>query len=136
MKYAFVNDNEIKKIIEFEDDSYLLESGFYQQIVPIDDLLPPPSVGWIWDNGVFFRNVKPVTPRQIRQALIYSGVSLDMIESALNSLPEPMKSLAKTEWEYSTLFDRRRQLVNQMGVMLGWTSEQLDQLWIFAGSIK
>jgi hypothetical protein len=76
-----------------------------------------------------------VTPRQIRQALILSGVSIEQIEAALESLSEPTKSLAKTEWEYSIAFQRSRPLVAQVGLMLGWTSEQLDDLWRFAASL-
>ena len=59
-----------------------------------------------------------------------------MIDAALATLPEPMKSLAQTEWEYSTEFFRRRPLVESVGVMLGWNSEQLDNLWLLAGSLK
>jgi len=76
-----------------------------------------------------------VTPRQIRQALILSGVSLEQIEQALDTLSEPTKSLAKTEWEYSIAFQRSRPLVAQVGQMLGWTSTQLDDLWRFASTL-
>lgn len=76
-----------------------------------------------------------VTPRQIRQALILSGVSMSQIDDALGSLPEPMKSLAMAEWEYSNSFQRNRPLVSSVGQMLGWTSQQVDDLWKFAGSL-
>ena len=76
-----------------------------------------------------------VTPRQIRQALILSGISLAAIDAALDTLPEPTKSLARTEWEYSISFQRNRALVTQVGQMLGWTPAQLDALWQFAGTL-
>lgn len=76
--------------------------------------------------------IPDVTPRQIRQAMVLSGITMDQIDTALDALPEPTKSLAKIEWEYSTLFIRSNPLVAQVGVMLGWTSEQLDNLWKFA----
>jgi len=79
--------------------------------------------------------ITDVTPRQIRQALVLSGVSIPTIEAALASLPEPHKSLAQIEWEYSTLFIRKNPLVAQVGVLLGWTSNQLDDLWLFAGKL-
>lgn len=79
--------------------------------------------------------IKDVTPRQIRQALILSGVSMASIDAALDTLPEPTKSLAKAEWEYSIAFQRNRPLVAQVGIMLGWTSQQLDDLWIFAHTL-
>lgn len=79
--------------------------------------------------------IHDVTPRQMRQALVLSGVSVQQIEDALDSLDEPMRSLARIEWEYSTAFQRHRPLVQQVGIMLGWTSTQLDNLWILAGSL-
>jgi len=93
-------------------------------------------IDWVFDKGILYRDIPSVTPRQIRQALILSGISMSMIDDALSALPEPVSSLAKAEWEYSISFDRRRQLVQQVGILLGWTPEQLDNLWIFAGSIK
>lgn len=79
--------------------------------------------------------IEDVTPRQIRQALILSGISTQQIEDALATLPEPTQSLARTEWEYSIAFQRDRPLVAQVGQMLGWTSEQLDDLWRLAKSL-
>jgi hypothetical protein len=76
-----------------------------------------------------------VTPRQIRQALILSGISLAGIDDALASLPEPIKSLAQTEWEYSISFQRNRPLVNQVGALLGKSSQELDDLWKFAATL-
>lgn len=76
-----------------------------------------------------------VTPRQIKQALILSGISMTDVETALDSLSEPTKSLAKIEWEYSLAFQRNRPLVAQVGQMLGWTSQQLDDLWVFASKL-
>lgn len=79
--------------------------------------------------------IPDVTPRQIRQALVMAGVSLQQIEDAINSLDEPVRSLARIEWEYSTAFQRNRPLVTQVGAMLGWTDEQLNDLWKTAGKL-
>lgn len=77
----------------------------------------------------------PVTPRQMKQALVLSGVTLQQIEDALNSLSEPTRSLAKIEWEYSLEFQRTRPIVASVGAMLGWSSQQLDSLWAFAATL-
>lgn len=79
--------------------------------------------------------IPDVTPRQIKQALVLSGVSLASIDAALASLPDPTKSLAQIEWQDSISFQRHRPLVVQVGLMLGWTSDQLDALWLFAGTL-
>lgn len=94
------------------------------------------DVAEVIETIVVDNHLPDVTPRQIRQALVASGVSLADIETALNSLPEPTKSYAKIEWEYSVSFQRNRPLVNSVGQMLGWTSEQVDNLWRLAGSLK
>ena len=76
-----------------------------------------------------------VTPRQIRQALFMAGVTEQMIDAALATLPEPQKTMATIEWKNSTAFHRNRPLVSAVGSMLGWTSEQLDELWTLAGTL-
>ena len=136
MRYAFVNDNMVKKVEDCDDDLASNSRGQYQNVEMIEGMIPEPQAGWIWDKGLYYKDIPSVTPRQIRQAMILSGVSLSMIDAALATLPEPMKSLAQTEWEYSTEFFRRRPLVESVGVMLGWNSEQLDNLWLLAGSLK
>lgn len=136
MKFVFINDNRVKKKVDTDEETAFSEMHLFQTVICVDGMNPEPDVDWIWDNGILYRNIPTVTPRQIRQALILSGVSLQTIEDALDSLPEPTRSLAKTEWEYSVNFDRRRPLVVQVGLMLGWTSNQLDDLWLFAGKIK
>lgn len=135
MKFAFINDNQIKKIEELEEEQAFAQLLYFQQAVQIDGMDPEPEVGWLFENGKLFANIPDATPRQIRQALILSGVSIEMIEEALDSLPEPTRSLVKVEWEYSIAFKRNRPLVIQVGLMLGWTHKQLDDLWKLALSL-
>jgi hypothetical protein len=73
-----------------------------------------------------------VTPRQIRLALFSHGVTTTMIDSAIASLSDPTKTEAQIAWEYSLTFERYNPLVAVLGQMLGWTSQQLDNLWILA----
>ncbi len=111
--------------VEFADEAdannYAAENGGTVESVSEDD--------------VVVQNIPDVTPRQIRQALILSGISMQSITDALNSLSEPTKSLALAEWEYSISFQRSRPLVASVGQMLGWTSQQLDDLWLYAGTL-
>ena len=79
--------------------------------------------------------IPDVTPRQMRQALVLSGVNLSSIDAAIATLPQPAQSLTQIEWDYSLAFERNNPLVAQIGVMLGWTSAQLDALWLFAGTL-
>ena len=93
-------------------------------------------------NGTSFTAVAPVpviipdvTPRQIRLALIQSGVVLSSIDATIAAMPQPSQSLAQITWEYSTAFERSNPLVAEIGAMMGWTSAQLDALWHLAGTL-
>lgn len=79
--------------------------------------------------------VQAVTPRQMRLALVMSGISLDTIESVINSLPEPTRTLTRVTWEYSVEFQRNNQLLNTMAPVLGLSKEQVDGLFILASTL-
>lgn len=135
MAFAFVNDNKIKKILDISEDEAMLDSHLYQYVLNTDDMDRYPAVGWCCENRIAFPDIKPVTPRQIRQGLILLGHSLSDVDNAIAALPEPHRSLASAEWEYSTLVFRRNQLVEMLGQAQGWTADELDNLWIFAGAL-
>lgn len=135
-KYGVVKNNKV-------------ESIFYSELLPSDFpdiesfLMEIPSdveSNYIYnpDDQTFSaptQIIKDVSPRQIRTALILSGVTLESITAALDSLSEPTKSIAKIEWEFSVAFQRNRPLVTEVGTMLGWTSDQLDALWRLAATL-
>jgi hypothetical protein len=104
--------------------------------------LPSNTSEEIWQKKLALYAMAPeasklvdVTPRQIRQALVLSSVSMQQIEDALNALPEPNKSMAKIEWEYSIAFKRDRPFVAAVGQLLGWSNAQIDALWQLAASL-
>lgn len=105
--------------------------------------LPDSTPEYVWQEKLQAAAKPPqapalpdVTPRQLRQAIILSKiVTIEQIEAAMNGLPEPTRSLALVEWEYSIAFKRYNPLVLAVGQLLGWTSDQLDDLWRFAGSL-
>lgn len=77
----------------------------------------------------------PVSPRQIRMAMSrtpYGGTTLRVaVESAVAASNQDTK-----DWyEQSTLFDRMNPVTIAMGVALGVSSKQLDDLWILADSL-
>lgn len=74
---------------------------------------------------------KVVTMRQARLALLNAGL-LDDVTVAINSLPEPNKTVATIEWEYSQEVFRDKELVQVLGQLLGLTAGQLDDLFIAA----
>lgn len=77
---------------------------------------------------------QPITPRQARRALLSMGL-LDQVNTVLNSLPEPDKSIALTDWEYGTEVRRNDPWVLALAPSLGLTEEQLDDLFVTAAEI-
>lgn len=78
---------------------------------------------------------KAVSPRQMRIALIMSGISLQTIEDTINSLPEPGRSVTRVTWEYSVEFQRDNPVLNAMAPVLGLTKEQVDDLFLLASTL-
>ena len=79
--------------------------------------------------------IQAVTPRQMRIALVRSGISLDTIESVINDLPEPTKTVTRVTWEYSVEFQRNNPLLNTMAPILGLSKQQIDNLFILASTL-
>lgn len=82
---------------------------------------------WEIENGL--KNLIPISPRQIRLALLGLGITQENVKSMIALLPSPTNEQALIAWEYSTYFDRNAPLVESLGLSLGLTSEQLDALW-------
>lgn len=136
MKYAIVNDNAVIEVRDFEsEESAQSIAHTYQHVILIDGMSPEPEVGWSFGRDGLYRQLNALTPRQIRTALVAYGVDLSMIDAALNSLPEPTRSFAKISWEYSIQYFRDDPLVDSVAVMLGWTPQHLDELWILGASL-
>lgn len=75
-----------------------------------------------------------VTMRQARLALLGAGL-LSQVETAINALPEPQRSAARIEWDYSSEVHRGRAFVQQLGASLGLTDQQLDALFTQAAAL-
>lgn len=75
-----------------------------------------------------------VTMRQARLALLGAGL-LAKVDAAIDALPEPQKSAARIEWDYSSEVHRSRAFVQQLGHALGLTDEQLDDLFTQAATL-
>lgn len=84
-------------------------------ILPAD--VPPPDI-------------VPVSPRQIRQALSQVGLRTS-VELAIASSNQDTK-----DWyEYGTSFERNHPQVIGMGIALGVSSNDLDNLWLLAATL-
>ena len=82
------------------------------------------------ENIDMFEIIVPttITPRQARLALLKRNL-LDAVDAFLQTNPEH-----KIEWEYATYFERNSNLIISAGAGLGLTSEQIDELFIYANT--
>lgn len=75
-----------------------------------------------------------VTMRQARLALLSIGL-LDQIETAIDAMDEPERTIAKIEWDYSSEVHRDKPFVNSLGATLGLDDEAIDALFAAAALI-
>jgi hypothetical protein len=87
---------------------------YYPEIIPPPDPIP-----------------QSVTMRQARLALLQQGL-LAQVDTVIDQLPEPDKSAAKIEWEYSQTVERDRTLIQALAPGLGLSDEDLDNLFKLA----
>lgn len=135
MLFAFVNDNKVVSI-ENRDSYDSIENAYqFQAVIDITALSPQPKVGWFFEKGKLISNLKPLLPRQLRLSLLANGITLEMVDAAINAFPEPNKTYAKIEWEYAVEIKRSEPLVAGLGMALGLTNEQIDNIWIVGSKI-
>lgn len=73
------------------------------------------------------------TPRQLRIALIKSGISLASVENELNNIEDPVeKEIAIAEWEYSLDIQRDHPLLIMMAEKLNITEQQINDVFTLA----
>jgi len=97
-----------------------------QQYAPV--VVPDVPVAEV--NGI----PQQVTMRQARLALLGAGM-LSGIDATINSLPEPTRSAAKIEWEYSQAVQRHNGFVSQIAPAIGLTEAQIDALFVAAAKL-
>jgi hypothetical protein len=108
-----------------------IEGNGYILISSEKDIYEYPVDGWYWFNSEilandFFVNDSKnfVTQRQLRLGLLQSGIDPDTITAMLSSNKESL-----IEWNYATTIDREHPLVSQLGLALGKTSKEIDDLF-------
>lgn len=89
---------------------------------PLPEIAPTPIIPTV------------VTMRQARLALLQIG-KLNDVAAAISNLPSPNKEMAQIEWEYSSIVDREKPLVQLLAPILGLDQTALDNLFTLAASL-
>ncbi len=127
--------------------AHIIDNGVIANTIEVESLGFMPGlieavgdegIGWSYDGATFSppapvvtpKVIPPVSPRQIRQAL--SRVNL---RNAVETTVSVADRDTKDWWEFATSFDRNHPQVLAMGVALGQSEKQLDDLFILAGSL-
>lgn len=76
-----------------------------------------------------------LTPRQIRLALIQSGISLTVIDEMIEGLEDPQKSVVKTLREYSLSYNKHDEILKQFAQQLGLNDDKFDWLFMLWASL-
>lgn len=99
-----------------------------------DWILAPnkPTETSIWNNG-YWIEPQPIIPqtvsaRQIRLWLIQHNFQLSQIESAIDTIEDPLvRETVRIEWEYAPYIERSHPWLVPLAQSLGLTEEQIDQ---------
>lgn len=101
-------------------------------------------VDWLGDGNPVTPNVPltkeelrvgmfELTARQFRLGLIGAGRSLADVDAAIAAIANPVdRQKAEVEWRFSTEFQRLHPLVVFLSEDLGFTPQELDDLWTSA----
>lgn len=83
------------------------------------------------DGQIVVRVPEAVTMRQARLALHANGL-LASVQPAITTLPEPQRTQAQIEWDYSNGLERGNAFVATLGAALGLNAAGIDALFVQA----
>ena len=86
------------------------------------------------DGQIVVRVPDSVTMRQARLALRANGL-LASVQPAINALPEPQRTQAQIEWDYSNGLERGNAFVATLGAALGLNAAGIDALFVQASQL-
>lgn len=130
--------------------AHVIENGVVVNTVEVESLGVLPGlvaaqgnegIGWLYDGAAFTAPPPPppvipqsVTMRQARLALHASGL-LASVQPAINALPEPQRTQAQIEWDYSNGLERGNAFVATLGAALGLNAAGIDALFVQAAKL-
>ena len=119
-----------------------VENGVVVNLTNASELLPGDidgtgaAIGDLWDGEQFTKPAEVISvPEQVemaqaRLALLQAGL-LSAVEAAIPN----MGQAAQIEWEYRSYVRRDNVLVNEVKTLLGWTDQQMDELFVLAAGL-
>lgn len=124
-------DNKVLTFIRMDyPQGWEPEEGYY---AIGNDLLPE---GWERIPPEPEKVPESVTATQIRLWLVTHGISLQAIESAIDSIEDQQtKDIVRVQWEYAPYVERKHFMMDTLGIALGFSTEQIDNAFIEASKL-
>lgn len=122
-------DDTAQAWVAIEDNSTIERFNFTRADFP--DAQPPALPEYV---PVVVAVPEVVTMRQARLALLGAGL-LAQVDAAIASMPEPQRTAASIEWEYSNALQRSNPFVAQLGAALGIDDAAIDALFVAASKL-
>lgn len=144
MTKQVIFDLTTRRVVGYSDPGFELPvpKGKAAVLVPDDTPIDVDAHAVSEDGTVFEAGpvvAPPATPaavtmRQARLALHRAGV-LDQVSAAIDALPEPARTEARIEWDYSQEVRRTHGLVDALAPGLGLSGADIDALFVAAGAL-
>lgn len=137
MSYAIIEFGKVANIVE-ASEGFAQRNGW----ISAEANGTQAQIGGTWD-GESFSPAPPipepvpqsVTMRQARRYLLNIG-RLQDVDAAIDNLPEPQRTAAKIDWEYSQVVERQSEFVLMLAPVLGWDAAGLDTMFIEADKLS
>lgn len=136
-------------IIDPETGDEVFQPDLVEIIVPevippaggIEVPFPPEDARAIWDadSGVWMEpspSLPSLTARQLRLGLLSAGITPAMVEAEIEQITnETDRETAKIEWEYASEYQRDHPLIDQLGLALGLSEDDINTMWLSAATL-
>lgn len=135
MRKLLVNADGVIENIIVVGETYVPPKNF----TIVDELLGA-AIGDRIVDGALVKTIvpeifAPITPRQIRLALLSAGL-LDSIDTAIAAIPdEEARKAAQIEWDYALQYERSNPTLIALGTALGLDDTAIDDLWRSASNL-
>jgi len=125
-----------------ETPALILEQKIKDLQEKLDNIPDPVNTSSLEDINTRIDSLDPVvsgvriSARQARLWLIQNGVDLNMINSVIDSIEDPiLRESIKVEWEYAPYIERSYQWINSLASQLGLSESDLDRAFAEGSSI-
>lgn len=130
-RWALMSGNTVANVVE-QDGAPVIDGQWFD----VTGLAVGPGwrrVGADWQSPQAAVPVS-ISNAQARLMLLSIGKLAD-VDTLIAAMPEPDKSQASIEWNYSTEIHRAHSLVQSIGVALGLSDAQLDAMFVAAAAL-